>query len=130
MPRHASILDIHSDGDADDLHGESVFVEESLGDVAKDLCQVLSHTVHVTMPSSQKALELIVELRQRNLESNVIIYSTAISACEKTKPSQKTLELIEEMQQKGLAALSLMRRQGLQHITITYNFLISEAERV
>ena len=74
---------------------------------------------------SEKALELIVELLQRSLESNVISYSTAISACEKTKPSQKTLVLIEEMQQKGLAALSLMRRQGLQHITITYNFLIS-----
>ena len=54
----------------------------------------------------KKALELIVELLQRSLESNVISYSTAISACEKTKPSQKTLVIIEEMQQKGLAALS------------------------
>ena len=59
----------------------------------------------------------------------LIIYNTAFSACEKTKPLQKTLVLIEEMQQKGLAALSLMRRQGLQHITITYNFLISACRK-
>ena len=40
-------------------------------------------------------------MRQDRLETGVIIYSAAISACEKAKQSEEALELLGQMWQEG-----------------------------
>jgi hypothetical protein len=58
--------------------------------------------VHARWADIQKALELLGETRQHCQEPDVIMYSAAISACEKGKYPERAFELFEE----NAAALS------------------------
>ena len=49
-----------------------------------------------------QALQLLDEMPQRRLDPDVISFSAAISACEKSEQWEKALELLDEMQQRKL----------------------------
>jgi pentatricopeptide repeat protein len=50
----------------------------------------------------EKALQLLEEMRAKDVEPNVITYNATTSACEKGGQCEKALQLLEEMRAKGV----------------------------
>ena len=65
-----------------------------------------------------QALHLLQELQLRGIVPDVITYSAAISACEKSQQAQQALHLLQELQLRGI----------LPNV-ITYNAAISACEK-